>query len=722
MTTPHGDDDRASCRAAVLLAFLAVLRLLLPFAPDRFFDVDPASVPGPFPAVGPGGAMLIDAVILVVAGSTLVRLVRRGPGLDPVLVALGMLPLPVVLWHARVDVLQAWRGFDWFAAAFLGVAMAHLVRVPSSRRAAVAILVGGIAAMGVRGGWQVFVEHGDTVAYFDAHRDEVLSARGWAEDSAAALAFERRLRQPEATGWIGFSNVFSGLAGAGAILLLAMLAAWRLRRRGSVEMGGPVVLGLIGVGLLMLVGINGSKGAIVACGLAVPVAALAVGPWIDADPRRLGRLAVAAGVVAMLAIAVRGLLAEDAFGDRSLLFRWHYAEGAASMVLEHPVVGVGPDGFQDAYLLHKPARSPENVASAHGMAIDWLASLGVTGLAWFGLAVSVVLRRSDDRSEPPTTSSSSGRLGPLLVAAAASITVLVVQAIVESPGDGAAIAVRFAAVAVGGLVGIAAFGVLGELDGRTVRRVAMAGAAVVLAQGQIEMLFWQPGSLAMCWAVLAIAGDAAPRPLRVGRLAGPVVVGMGLIAAVLGSGVLKDGRRTAAALAPLHDAHARERGVTPAERRAIALGVSGLSEDDRWWDDRVIRGAIDQYMAAGGDDDVRQAMTLTARWCERRPGPQSWSARASVLQVATQRGLASAEMTLDAIDAAIAFDPTEPRRWIDRAELLVELGRREDAEAAIDEARRLDDARDLDPLMQFGSRERARIDLLGARLGQEPRP
>ncbi len=722
MTATVGDDDRGSCRAAVLLASLAVLRLLLPYTPDRFFDVDPASVPGPFPALGPGGSMLLDAVILVVAGSALTRLMRRGPGVDPVLVVLGLLPLPVVLWHARHDVLQAWRGFDWFAAAALGVALAHLVRVPASRRAVVAILLGGIAAMGVRGGWQVVVEHADTVAYFDAHRDEVLASRGWTTDSAAALAFERRLRQPEATGWIGFSNVFSGLAAAGALLLLGTLAAWRVRRRGSVEAGGPVVVGLVGVGLLMLVGLNGSKGAIVACGLAVPIGVLAVGPWSDADPRRLGRLALAAGGIALLAIAVRGLLPEDTLGDRSLLFRWHYAQGATSIVAEHPVVGVGPDGFQDAYLRHKPPRSPENVASAHGMAIDWLASLGVTGLAWLALAVVIVVRRQDEASSRTVSEPSFGRLGVVGGAAAIACVVLVVQAIVEAPGEGGAIAVRLAAVSIGALVGVACVGLLEDLDGRMLRRVAMASAAIVLAQGQIEMLVWQPGSVAMCWALLAVAGDAVPGRASVGRLAGPVILGAGVIAAVLGMGELKEARRTETALAPLFGAGDRPGGASPADRRAIAAGIAGLWTDDRWWDDRVVRGAIDLFMTAGSDEDVRKALVLAERWCGRRPGPASWSTRASVLRAAADRGLAEPELALESLEVAIAFDPTEPRHRLERAGLLVELGRFDEARAAIDSAVRLDAARSLDPLTRLGERDRSRLEGLEASIAQEPRP
>ena len=223
----------------------------------------------------------------------------------------------------------------------------------------------------------------------------------------------------------------------------------------------------------------------------------------------------------------------------------------------------------------------------------------------------------------------------------------------------------------GALIGVAMFGLLETLDARTVRRVAIAAAAVVLVQGQIEMLFWQPGSVAICWALLAVAGDATPRSTSLGRLAGPIVLGTGVIAAVLGSGELKEARRAGLALEPLFDASEQPGGASAEVRRGVATGISSLSADEVWWDDRVIRGAIDQLMAAGSDDDLRQAMVLTERWCERRPGPQSWSTRASVLQVAAARDLVDPTAVLGAIGAASSFDPTDPRRWIDLAEVLV---------------------------------------------------
>lgn len=715
--------------AAILLAGLAVLRLLLPWTPDRFFDVDPASVPGPFPAGGPGLSMLLDAAILVVAGGVLIRFVRRGPGLDPWLSLPAILPVIVVLWHGRTDVLQAWRGLDWFAATMLGVAMAHLVRAPSSRRLVVAIVLGGIAAMGIRGGWQVVVEHPDTVAYFEAHRAEILAARGWTADSAAALAFERRLRQPEATGWIGFSNVFSGLAAAASVLLIGGLAAWRVVRPVGAEAGGPVLVGLAGVGLAVLVGLNGSKGAVAAALLAVLVLGVVLGPGRDLEPRRLGLVVVGAGLLAIVAVLVRGLVPEDAFGDRSLLFRWHYLQGAWSMVAAHPVVGVGPDGFQDSYLLHRPLRSPEAVASAHGMVADWTASLGVLGVAWAVVAGVMLARDDADEAASSGSVSTPSMVTRVGVTVAIVFTVLLAQAFVERPAEGGAVAVRIAAATLGGLLGMVAYGLLESLDGRTVRRLALAAGIIVIVQGQIEMLFWQPGSIAVCWALVAAAGSARPARVRGVEAVGPITLGVAVIAGVLAMGDLEDAARAERALSPLHGAIARDGVVDPALRRGIAMPLSSLSADETWWDDRVIRGSIDLLMAAGADDDVRHADLLTERWTQRRPGPMSWNIRASVLREATRRGLVEPSTTLEAVAVAIGFDPTEPRRRLELAELLVELGRCDEAVAAIAEARRLDEAHDLDPLVRFGDRDLARLDAVLSACGagrasevQEPRP
>ena len=442
-------------------------------------------------------------------------------GLDPWLLALGLLPLPVLLVHGSGDLLQAWRGADWFAASITAVALAHLVRSAGNRRAVLSIVVGAVAVSGVRGAFQVFWEHPGTVAYFEANREAILAARGWTVDSPEALSFERRLRQPEATGWTGFSNVFSGLSGAAAVALVGIIASRRLDRVVAPGVppegaGGPVALGLVAIGLAMLVGVNGSKGAIAATFLGVAVLLLVLGPARGSVERRPGTPILVATALVVAAVVLRGLLGESFADERSLLFRWHYLQGAIGAFVSAPWTGVGPDGFQAAYLATKPATSPENVASAHSLVLDWVASLGVLGLAWMALVFVMTGRRSVVPAESDPAPSTS-RLPLLVVSFLVVGVVCYEQWRTEWPLDETALAIRVGAVAIGVLVGTACWGATACLRPSTVRVVAIAAATVVVAHAGIEMLFWQPGSIAISWSIVAVAGAATERTIRVPR-------------------------------------------------------------------------------------------------------------------------------------------------------------------------------------------------------------
>ena len=706
---------------AIALSTLAALRFLLPFAPDRLFDVDPGSVEGPFPAVGPSGAAFLDAVILLIAAVALWRESRRD-GLDPWLVMLGLAPLPVLVFHGSIDLLDAWRGLDWFAAAMLGLALLHLVRIPSNRRIVFSVMLGAIAAGGIRGFQQVYWEHAQTVAFFDANRELILGARGWAEDSAAALAFERRLRQPEATGWTGFSNVFSGFCGAAAVALAGIVFA---RRRDASPLpvpappegaGGLVVVGLAAIGSAMLVGINGSKGAIGATLLGVVVLAAAFGPARDLFRRRPG-VPVFAAVAFLLALVVgRGMLGDDFAGERSLLFRWHYLMGSLGIIDSAPMLGVGPDGFQEAYLAAKPSTSPENVASAHSMGLDWIASLGVLGLGWMAFAILGCARTT--REEPEVGDSSGLETIPLFL-----VPLLIVGYIgyeqfrTEWPLDAVGLATRVAALAFGTIVGTGVWSTTSRVSSDSLRAVGLAAAVVILAHAQIEMIFWQPTSIALAWVFLAAGGTArkstSPRWQASVRI---VAVGLVAVAALLAAAFSLRTRiiegEVATLIAPLHRQNPGPDPATRAEREAAIAGLVDHVDATGWYDGRTARGVIDQGLIVGSAEAVRQAAGFADRWFEARPGAESAGIRSAVMMAAsrTSEDQRVLERTLVAIDDAIRFDPTEPRFRLARAEVLVRLGRSPEAMASIEEAERLDLNRRLDPLVRMGASDRGRIE------------
>src|SRR5690606_35332276 len=148
-----------------------------------------------------------------------------------------------------------------------------------------------------------------------------------------------------------------------------------------------VVIGAGAAAGLGALGLTYSKGGLEALGLGVVVVGAQV--WMHRrgsrrQARAAGWLMPGAVAAPIVAVVVRGLIGER-LGERSLLFRWFYWQGASRIATDHPVAGVGPAGFQEAYLSARPPLSVEEVTSPHGLPFDWWATLGLFGLAWVGL-------------------------------------------------------------------------------------------------------------------------------------------------------------------------------------------------------------------------------------------------------------------------------------------------------------------------------------------------
>lgn len=755
--------------AASAIVLLAILRTILALVPRLFFDVDPALDPAPFAGLGPAGSLALDAATLVACAIAWAACAepRHRAGL---LVLLALAPLPLVAWHGSGDPESLRLGSAWLAAAIGGATLAATLGGPA-RGVAAALLLAGTAPLLVRGAMQSEVaalgwrgpEHAAVVARFDRDRERILADRGWAPGSPPARIFERRLRQPQPTGWFVTTNVFATLVGA-AFVALGGLALGLLRagRRGLAA-ATAIPLPLLGLAL-MLTGSRGALGA-VALGVAV-VAAAHLLPALRRHARSLGLVLAAVPLLVLLGVVLRGALLPEGFaGDVSLLFRWHYLLGAARAFLDHPVLGVGPAGFQEAYVAVRPPRSPEEVASAHDAFADWMVGLGVLGGAWIALALRLAARAGAPRDDETPAAPVSGRPRPGLLAALALVAVGVVAVLVEAPAlDGDDLVARFLAL---GAMPLLFAGILAAWRGTTEpwRSIALAGAvAATLAHGMIEMTWTQPGAAAWCWALLGVA--AAGRRTT-SRAAAPMGEGLRrsvagllalaalatLLAGWLPARRLEQGmRRAAAELAPIaaiRRASARLEagdGAAAAElRRAItALGLDPTAGDPG----AAIRAAESarrlraaERLAALGVPDSRR---LAARQYERAAALVADDAAARALLRAGEAALeedrsgddlgawvetallasgraargGGAEALDDAIVAAqrvLELDPHGLAGAVRLADLLAAAGRADEARAAYDRALAIDAAFSLDPLKQLPAAERARVEAASAR-------
>lgn len=557
-----GDDTRAALLrrvgvALVLVGFLCRAMSLL--SPLPGWDIDPlvfGTLAGRGPGgIGPAGSIIIDSVALL--GAAMVASGARAgqrriwpDGLVALLVVAGAAS---VIWHARFGgpgrgpSLGDHRiGVAWLSAVCAGAAVFMARRDDELRRAVASVLLGFVFVLAAKGAQQLLIEHPHTVAAYRADPARYMAAQGFSPESPMARAFERRLLQPEATGWFGLANVYATFA-AGFTVAMCVLAVGVLRR----GVGPPTVWRVIVVAgaagaLGALAAANAKGGVLAACaGMGALTLALLVARVRGRTPSNstgsiaacigcaVGALAVF-GPVAL--IVVRGMIGER-IGELSLLFRWFYMQGAARIFAADPL-GVGPNGFQQAYLLAKPPISPEEVTSPHSILLDWSAMLGVAGLAWCALLVLAACAAGRglfahalpaSTPEPVASTDRNSLRLVLAVPALATLAAAWVERGAITP-DGAAVRVvglaLWCAAAVGAYHAMASARLAGLALG--------ACALAVIAHAQIDVAASWPQSAGLVALLVALAAStvdpAGPAQAASRRPVG--AMGLAVLAAV----------------------------------------------------------------------------------------------------------------------------------------------------------------------------------------------
>jgi hypothetical protein len=758
--------------AVVSIAAIVAFQALVAHPSTLWFDVDPASDPFPFAGLAPSVGLALDASALALAAVALFC-ARRGidrTGRWITFLSAGGACVAAIHCAASAD--QCWRGMQWIAAVVGGAAIAVATRAlppdqgRTVRRAVLAVLIAAAVPIAWRGAMQVLVEHPATVAHFEASKSQFLAARGWAEGSPQALTYERRLLQPEATGWFGMSNVASSVLAAGSIAFAgAAIALMRVRPLGM------ALLGTASLACAALAVCNGSKGALAA--MAVGGAFAAWCAWRAPATRARVHLALAVLALPIVAVGVRALVG-TASGERSLLFRVHYAEGALRMVAESPVLGVGPSGFGPAYLRLRPWDSPEEVQSAHAAWADWIASLGLGGVAWcavLGVLVACAARAavrepaaSGPRDVPTPEPSAAKRLVPFAIALTAALLAIIPELQVH---DEASLAMRVLAAlfsATCASLVVRAFDAPGGAFA-----AGVSGAAIALAvHAQVEMTLWWPGAIGWvaCFVGAAAGGagrpshEPAPQPaggdfpgsMRHALVQGAMramttllVAFAALVLALEVPGAASVERIQARAAEPLVPFGRARLGLGPAPQRTIAdarFEAAGLLDRSvidfsggtprtmRWLDRPAIQAAsIAQYaQAVAQSDEAADRFSLSARLQEMlgmlsEPGaPDARSesvCSASALLAEAVLAQARAGVDTDEVLAAselrrwglsqVELNPRSVRGWMRAAEGAAALGQREDAARFAGNAFGVDASYALDPLRRMPEADRVRM-------------
>jgi hypothetical protein len=610
-------------------------RAVCPAEPFPWWEADPFLFAPPIVGITPTWALALNLVIVL--GSALVlACVRGGPGrAGTVLLALGM---GVVGWHAITDLETVPDGADLAAsmAAIVGVWAGSAL--PGARRVVVGVALGFGVMLAVVGAQQMYIEHPRTVESFQRTSAEFYQAKGWDPDGPEAAMYEERLSHAEPTGWFGLTNVLATFAGASAVGLITLALGKGPRAVRLAFVAG----GVASAWTLMTTVSKGAIGAAALAGLLVAVAwgAQRFRPWV-------GRVVLAGAGLVVLAVLARGAVGER-MGERSLLFRSQYMRGTVSVWAERPVVGIGPGQFQDAYTRLKPPRAPEEVTSPHSVGFDWVGLLGLGGLAWVGLLACGYGRRTDEQG-PDAEGPSSRRL------ARGAVGVVGVGVLTAAFAGRAAIVPESAAALLIGGIGWCVVAALVCIYGGTARAAALAGGAVALLHGQLD--------LTPVWTVSAPAWG--------------VLIGMGIGAVGVGPPDRVARGFAVAALVGMA-------GVLGLRLGGLAAWEAGLSRAAEW--PRLIATArTDLAVAEEMDDQVR--ITALADRVQAWMGGGQVPPRADAVRAALdQATLGAQETVLDGLRDAVAARPGHIGTRSALGRVLVTIASRDRSAAAWREA------------------------------------
>lgn len=320
-----------------------------------------------------GSSLAAIALFVAVAAAAVSATAARSPASRFVLAGV---PLALVVMRLSIAPGEAVEPADCILlAAFAGISAAHAAEHDEFFARMFAVLVA------YAGGRALYEAIWGFATLADRMRDSV--------PTGAALAVLNRLDQGRPYG--GFST--PAALGCFLILTIPAVAAWSFGKRGGARAFG------LGVAALGVAGLVATRSVTAMAALAVALALAGLRGRVT--PRLL---AVSAGGIG-LAIVAAGIMRPDAvFAPGREDSPWRLRAGNVRVALEiardHPLSGVGPGGFAEAFPQYRRPGDNES-RHAHNLPAELVAEWGIpVGLLlaalFFWVFVAPVVRRTGD--------------------------------------------------------------------------------------------------------------------------------------------------------------------------------------------------------------------------------------------------------------------------------------------------------------------------------------
>jgi hypothetical protein len=282
--------------------------------------------------------------------------------------------------NGRLALNAHWLVLSYAVAAFL---VRQCLRTASEARSLVAVMLWLATVLASLGIYQYAYGMPRLRAAYERDPERVLSDSGLPTeaDSPQRELFENRVRSLEPLATFALTNSLAGFLApwlVSALALVLMVSEWPKQWR---ALAGLVSSAALTAACLVL---TKSRSAYLATAVGV-VLILLYGRrrgW-RLDWRIPVSLAGVTLVIGLVAVYFGGLDLEVlSEAPKSVLYRLEYWQATARMIADHPLLGVGPGNFQEAYGMYKLPRASETVADPHNFLLELWATAGTPAIVF----------------------------------------------------------------------------------------------------------------------------------------------------------------------------------------------------------------------------------------------------------------------------------------------------------------------------------------------------
>lgn len=395
------------------------------------------------------------------------------------------------------------------SAMLTGVMLLHLLDSIEKRKMLLFVIIAMAAANVYQCSEQFFNSNKLLIKQYEDEPNVQLEKLGIEPGSFQHMLYEHRLYSKDVRGFFTTGNSAAGLM---VLAIFSTLAVF------SFKTNFKKMLWPIGLLLVLFAGLleTHSKGAFASLVFAAVLLVIIIkfGKILKQRVKLITIAAVILTAACLTFIVSYGLKHGSLPGGKSMLVRWQYWQGAAQMIADNPLTGVGGGNFGTAYTHYKIPAALETVRDPHCFVLSLASQYGIIGLAGFCLALFYPIIKAGTDEKPLIQPAEKNLAALAKICGICGVLVLLfVRPLFVRAEIGGGVAVIIYILAVVYAAPAFFFGITVWLSRRNESQninsqistaALICGILAVIIHNLIDFAIFEPGIMTAIWACTAI--------------------------------------------------------------------------------------------------------------------------------------------------------------------------------------------------------------------------